>query len=268
MREAIESSHGQSLISNMAILSPQAPFRCTIPHITTGCQRNIVKEFELAYQTICLAKLRDPEEDLRGQLLREDCSAQTRDQILKLKWADLFFQSTVINETDYFMTCEYTTNGELPDAKTRHTKAIGYIESQVKKLLQFLQQNFGMLGMEDGLLLEKNLVIVPESPYAKDPLSSVFVIALPCHMVTQAVQDAVVQSWISFDLRLGESFEIGGWANHKSAYEINHFYQLPAIVKDKYRERFLGTPTFSDKFVLESVAHQQTDDRQTMDLFD
>ena len=61
MRDSIEISLGQAMTSNMAILSPQAPFRCTIPQMTSSCQKKIIKEFQVAYRTICMAKARFPD---------------------------------------------------------------------------------------------------------------------------------------------------------------------------------------------------------------
>ena len=55
-------------------------------------------------------------------------------------------------------------------------------------------------------------------------------------------------------MRLGDYIEIGGWVNHQGAYKIQSFDELPAVVKDTYAKRFLGTPTFHDKYELDLVA--------------
>ena len=165
----------------------------------------------------------------------------------------MFFPSTVLNDTDHFLSCEFTTPGEGPEAQTRHAKVIGFIESRIKNLLQTLQQQLGGLGPEDGIVPEGNLVIAPESPYARGPLSSVFVITLPCFELSTAVHDAVSQAFISFDLRLADFIEIGGWVNHSSAYQIVSFEQLPRVVHETYAQNFLGTPTFNDKYFIDDI---------------
>lgn len=60
-REAIEHSLGQSMMSNMVILSPAVPFRGTVPQMTTSCRNKIIKEFKIAKRNIYLAKARYPE---------------------------------------------------------------------------------------------------------------------------------------------------------------------------------------------------------------
>ena len=274
MRDAIELSYGQAMTSNMAILSPQAPFRCTIPQMTAGCQKKIIKEFQVAYRSICLAKARSPDEERKrfknGALFHGDY--QSHDQLLKRKWADLFFPSTVINETLYFLVCEFSTRAEVPEAQTRHAKVVGFIESRIKNLLQALQLQIGQLGWEDGVMTaaEGILVIVPESPFASGPLTSTFVIALPCFKIGQAIQEAVSQAFISFDLRMADYLEIGGWENHSSTYRISSVNDLPAVVQESYAKSFLGTPTFHDKFKLSTQPRTGQPDSQqpAMSLYD
>ena len=99
--------------------------------------------------------------------------------------------------------------------------------------------------MKDGIL-----VIVPESPFASGPLTSTFVIALPCFEISQAVEDAVSQAFISFDLRMADYFETGGWENHSSTYRISSSSDLPPVVQESYRRSFFGMPNFHDKFKL------------------
>ena len=84
------------------------------------------------------------------------------------------------------------------------------------------------------------LVIVPESPFTCQNLTSAFVIALPCSTITEVVEKAIQQAYISFDLRLAEYIEIGGWENHSSVYRISTFEQLPLVVRETYREKFFG----------------------------
>ena len=47
---------------------------------------------------------------------------------------------------------------------------------------------------------------------------------------------------MSFDLRLAEYIEIGGWENHSSVYRISTFDQLPVVVQESYAQKFLGSP--------------------------
>ena len=70
---------------------------------------------------------------------------------MKKKWSGLFFQATVLNETDYFIVLEYST--KKPDetssdeeTKTKHKKFIGFIESRIKNFLQVLQVQISQLG--------------------------------------------------------------------------------------------------------------------------
>ena len=60
-REAIEMACGQAMAATMPIISPQAPFRCTIPFMTISCRKKIAKEFYLAQRSIGLAKARYPD---------------------------------------------------------------------------------------------------------------------------------------------------------------------------------------------------------------
>ena len=62
---------------------------------------------------------------------------------MKDKWSGLFFPATVLNETNYFMVLEYSTKApsetsSLEEAKAKHSKFIGFIESRIKNFLQTL----------------------------------------------------------------------------------------------------------------------------------
>ena len=81
-------------------------------------------------------------------------------QLLKNKWANFFFNATILNETNYFLKMQYTTksNAELleetadttshdlkrsrsaseEDLQLKHLKLMGFIESRLKVFLQTL----------------------------------------------------------------------------------------------------------------------------------
>ena len=76
---------------------------------------------------------------------------------MKDKWSSFFFQATVLNETDYFIVLEYSMKtpaftSSHEEARTKHSKFIGFIESRIKNFLQALQVQIGLLGPEDGLI--------------------------------------------------------------------------------------------------------------------
>ena len=70
-------------------------------------------------------------------------------------------------------------------------------------------------------------MIVPESPFEINELSSIFVTALPCSYVNLTINNVIDQAIINFDLRLADFIEIGGWVNHSSAYQVLSFEELP-----------------------------------------
>ena len=114
IRESIQASLGQAMTSNMAILSPSVPFRCIIPQMTLSCRNKIIKEFQVAQRIIYLAKSRFPEPiwncySGKRAIQFETDSHHSKDKLLKDKWSDLFFPSTVVNETNYFLKLEFTT---------------------------------------------------------------------------------------------------------------------------------------------------------------
>ena len=71
-------------------------------------------------------------------------------------------------------------------------------------------------------------MIVPESPFEINELSSIFVTALPCSYVNLTINNVIDQAIINFDLRLADFIEIGGWVNHSSAYQVLSFEELPS----------------------------------------
>ena len=79
------------------------------------------------------------------------------EQFLHDKWSRLFFPRTVMNETNYFVVLEYSTdvpsNGSCDQQVllTRHSKMTGFVESRIKHFLAILQFQLGGLGYEDGL---------------------------------------------------------------------------------------------------------------------
>ena len=90
-----------------------------------------------------------------------------------------------MNETNYFLRLEFKTKepaegSTMEEAEAKHIKVVGFIESRIKNFLQVLQLQLGGLGFEEGIIDSGNLLILPESPFENGPLSSVFVIALPC----------------------------------------------------------------------------------------
>ena len=143
------------------------------------------------------------------------------------RWSSLFFPATVMNETNYFIVLEYSTKGPgentnitFNEAKAKHLKFTGFVESRIKNFLQSLQVQLGALGSDDYVFNHDNLLIVPESPFKSSDLSSIFVIALPCLGLTETMQEVISYTIVCFDLRLGNYIEIGGWVNHSSAYQI------------------------------------------------
>ena len=97
---------------------------------------------------------------------------------------------------------------------------VGFVESRIKSFLALLQFQLGGLGFEDGMNVSGDLMFVPGCPFSDKDLSSVFVVALPCFQLTKSVEDQVMNVFMSFDLKLANFIEIGGWVQHSSAYQI------------------------------------------------
>lgn len=99
--------------------------------MTLSSRNKIVKEFGIANDQIIYAYAR---QDL--------ASMKTVKSLIKNQWSNLFFQSSVMNQTDYFLKFEYSTKAneasDPTENKLKHTKLIGFIESRIKILLQFL----------------------------------------------------------------------------------------------------------------------------------
>ena len=77
-------------------------------------------------------------------------------------------------------------------------------------------------------------------------------------------------AFISFDRRLSDYIEIGSWINHKSAYQIVSFDELPNVVKNAYVKNLLSFTRFKDLYQLTPATQPEkinTNESQ-MTLFD
>ena len=207
---------------------------------------------------------------LKGQF----ASCKHDPQLLRNKWANFFFNSTVMNETNYFLKMQYTTksNAELleetasaesttngckaasseEDLQLKHLKLVGFIESRLKGFLQTLQSEmiklkrtkFSMTDPQD------NLLIVPQSPFNESPYSSIYLIALPIGELTAEDKNCIAKAYASFDLRQASTIETGGWINHSSSYEIVQFADLPAHVINEYVALFRANQIVTDNYTV------------------
>ena len=132
---------------------------------------------------------------------------------------------------------------DLDYIQTKHAKVIGFIESRIKNFLSLLQFSLGGLSIQDGLIYNKSagdVVFVPGSPFKTSDLSSCFVVSLPFTRLSQSVSNLVLQACVSFDCKLANYIEIGGWVQHSSSYQIVNFNELPVSVLSQYTSQYLN----------------------------
>jgi hypothetical protein len=109
---------------------------------------------------------------------------------------------------------------------------VGLVDSRLKGLVKDLHQT---------LDAHTRILIDPQGPYSENERCSVFVISIPLQkaFISERDQLSMAQAYISFDTRLRETIEIGGWLNHSSKYEvIAGFEGLHQSVRERYTEQY------------------------------
>lgn len=160
-----------------------------------------------------------------GGIIRQ---AQMNDSITV--WKSLFYQTSALTHSDYFLLMEYSTKSQpLVDhhkLQVKHMKMIGFVESRLTSFAQTLESE---LKIFDQVLLD------PSCPYNTN-LKSVIIVTLPvCKSNIDLQRDAISRAFSLFDWRLQTSGDITNWKSaHESRYEIVTFCDLPLQVIQNY----------------------------------